>query len=116
MINNTTKLELQSNPTDLKDLISYQMFKIISSKIHATYDARAVLKDLNKMVAIDHDDMLDFLIKNTPADKVSAKKQLRNNGFTKPFAIQVEAVWLYDIQNISKKESIFQQMVNYTKK
>lgn len=115
MIRDINKLEPQQNPTDLRELITYDMFKILTSKIHANYDAKAVLRDIKKTVVMDADAMLDFLIRNTPADKVKAKKILRKKGFVRPFAIQLDATDLYDLQHMSKKESVFQQMVKLIK-
>lgn len=113
MIRDWNKLEPQEDPTDLKDLISYDMYSILSRKLFPSYDARAVLKDLDKMVAINSEDLVKFITKNTPQkDKSKVKLLLSLKGWTDPISVQMDAVELYDMEHAVQKESIFRQMVN----
>lgn len=87
--------------SDESQLIGYQTFKILNSKIHATYDARKVISELDKMVELSESDLFDYLKSKYPTeDSVQIRRLIRSEGIKANSVIQVRAVDLMELGTI----------------
>lgn len=87
--------------SDESRIISYGTFLILSSKIHAKYDAREVLTELDKVVLLSGEQVHDYLSKKYPnEDKVNLRRMIRDEGIEPNVLVQIRAVELLDLGQV----------------
>ena len=91
--------------SDASRIISYGTFLILSSKIHAKYDAREVLTELNKVVLLSGYQIFNYLSKKYPEeDKETLRAIIREEGIKDNYVVQIKATELLDLGEVNSDD------------
>lgn len=98
-------MPLNQITSDSSQLISYGTFKILTSKIHATYDASKVLSEIDKVVVMSAQNLFDYLKSKYPnEDSNKLRGLLGSEGIDRNSKIQIRAVDLIKLGEMTSDD------------